>query len=71
MVSLLMMERLVQAVPASCRLVLVGDAEQLASVEAGAVLRDVIDGLGGADSAAVTRLTESHRFEGAIGELAE
>lgn len=71
MVSLLMMERLVQAVPATCRLVLVGDAEQLASVEAGAVLRDVIDGLGGSDGPSVTRLNESHRFEGAIGELAD
>lgn len=70
MVSLLMMERLVQAVAPTCRLILVGDADQLASVEAGAVLRDIIDGLEGAGVDAVTRLTESHRFAGAIGELA-
>ncbi|WP_374999431.1 exodeoxyribonuclease V subunit alpha [Aeromicrobium sp. CTD01-1L150] len=70
MVSLLMMERLVQAVSPTCRLVLVGDAEQLASVEAGAVLRDVIDGLADADTSAVTRLTSGHRFHGVIGDLA-
>lgn len=71
MVSLLMMERLVQAVPATCRLVLVGDADQLASVEAGAVLHDVVEGLGGVDSPWVTRLTRGHRFDGAISDLAE
>ncbi|MGJ9412573.1 exodeoxyribonuclease V subunit alpha [Aeromicrobium sp. CF4.19] len=71
MVSLLMMERLVQAVSPTCRLVLVGDAEQLASVEAGAVLRDVIDGLAGSAGETVTRLTRGHRFEGVIGDLAE
>lgn len=71
MVSLLMMERLVQAVPAGCRLVLVGDPEQLASVEAGAVLRDVVDGLGGDRSPAVTHLQHGHRFDGGIGELAQ
>lgn len=70
MVSLLMMERLVQAVPAGCRLVLVGDPEQLASVEAGAVLRDVVDGLGGDESPVVTQLNTGHRFDGAIGALA-
>ncbi len=70
MVSLLLMERLVQAVPSGCRLVLVGDAEQLASVEAGAVLRDVVEGLGGDDSPVVTHLQQSHRFDGGIGALA-
>ncbi|RYJ07138.1 MAG: exodeoxyribonuclease V subunit alpha [Actinomycetales bacterium] len=71
MVSLLMMERLVQAVPASCRLVLVGDADQLASVEAGAVLHDVVEGLGGLASPWVTRLSRGHRFDGAVSDLAE
>ncbi len=70
MVALLMTERLVQAVPSSCRLVLVGDAEQLASVEAGAVLRDVVDGLGGEKSPVVTHLRTGHRFDGGIGKLA-
>lgn len=70
MVSLLMMERLVQAVPASCRLVLVGDAEQLASVEAGAVLRDVVEGLSDQEGASVTTLQRGHRFSGTISDLA-
>lgn len=70
MVSLLMMERLVQAVPAACRLVLVGDAEQLASVEAGAVLRDVVEGLAHHRSASVTTLQRGHRFSGTISDLA-
>jgi exodeoxyribonuclease V alpha subunit len=42
MVSLSMMSRLVEAVRADARLILVGDPEQLASVEAGAVLGDVV-----------------------------
>lgn len=41
MVPLTMMSRLVQALRPSCRLVLVGDPDQLASVEAGAVLGDL------------------------------
>lgn len=70
MVSLLMMERLLQAVPSSCRLVLVGDSEQLSSVEAGAVLRDVVDGLGGTASPHVSHLSHGYRFAGPIGDLA-
>ena len=42
MVSLSLMAKLVEAVRADARLVLVGDPEQLASVEAGAVLGDVV-----------------------------
>jgi exodeoxyribonuclease V alpha subunit len=42
MVSLSLMASLVEAVRAGARLVLVGDAEQLASVEAGAVLGDIV-----------------------------
>ena len=42
MVSLSMMARLVEAVRSDARLILVGDPEQLASVEAGAVLGDVV-----------------------------
>ena len=43
MVSLTLMSRLVEALRADCRLVLVGDPDQLASVEAGAVLGDLVD----------------------------
>jgi exodeoxyribonuclease V alpha subunit len=42
MVSLSLMARLLEAVRPAARLVLVGDPEQLASVEAGAVLGDVV-----------------------------
>ena len=41
MVSLTMMARLLEAVRPDARLVLVGDPDQLSSVEAGAVLADV------------------------------
>jgi exodeoxyribonuclease V alpha subunit len=42
MVSLTMMARLVDALRPGCRLVLVGDPDQLASIEAGAVLGDLV-----------------------------
>lgn len=42
MVSLTMMSRLLEAVRPDARLVLVGDADQLTSVEAGAVLADLV-----------------------------
>ena len=44
MVDLALMAKLVAAVPASGRLVLLGDKDQLASVEAGAVLADLCNG---------------------------
>jgi exodeoxyribonuclease V alpha subunit len=67
MVSLTMMARLLEAVRPETRLVLVGDPDQLASVEAGAVLADLVDGLGEEKIAA---LKTSHRFGESIGELA-
>ncbi|MBI5895849.1 MAG: exodeoxyribonuclease V subunit alpha [Desulfobacterales bacterium] len=44
MIDLALMHQLVQAVPPEARLVLVGDKDQLASVEAGAVLGDICHG---------------------------
>ncbi|HYD47235.1 MAG TPA: exodeoxyribonuclease V subunit alpha [Terriglobales bacterium] len=41
MVDLALMRRLLDAVPAAARLILLGDKDQLASVEAGAVLGDI------------------------------
>ncbi|MDX8409432.1 MAG: exodeoxyribonuclease V subunit alpha [Mariprofundales bacterium] len=41
MVSLSLMARLVRALPPACRLILLGDRDQLASVEAGSVLGDI------------------------------
>jgi len=45
MVSLTMMARLLEAIRPDARLLLVGDPDQLASVEAGAVLADLLTGL--------------------------
>ncbi len=51
MVSLTMMARLLEAVRPDARLILVGDPDQLASVEAGAVLADLVAGLTAAPAA--------------------
>ena len=67
MVSLTMMARLLEAVRPDARLILVGDPDQLASVEAGAVLADLVDGLSDPKIAA---LKTSHRFGESIGKLA-
>ena len=42
MIDLALMERLLRAMPTGARLVLLGDADQLPSVDAGAVLRDLV-----------------------------
>jgi exodeoxyribonuclease V alpha subunit len=71
MVSLTMMARLLEAVRPDARLILVGDADQLTSVEAGAVLADLVDGLSARGDVRVAALRTSHRFGPAIGALAE
>ena len=70
MVSLTMMARLLEAVRPDSRLLLVGDPDQLASVEAGAVLADLVDGLAAVDDTPIARLTTSHRFGESIRALA-
>ncbi len=70
MVSLTMMARLVEAVRPDARLILVGDPDQLASVEAGAVLADLVAGLGTAAPSPVVALETTHRFGEEIGRLA-
>ena len=67
MVSLSLMARLLEAVRPDARLILVGDPEQLASVEAGAVMADVVSGLGDR----VSRLTSNYRFSGSLAALSE
>jgi exodeoxyribonuclease V alpha subunit len=67
MVSLTMMARLLEAVRPDAQLIFVGDPDQLASVEAGAVLADLVDGLG---EDKVAALKTSHRFGASIGALA-
>lgn len=59
MIDLAMMERLLRALSPSARLVLLGDADQLPSVEAGAVLRDLVE----ADADHAVRLTKSYRMD--------
>jgi len=71
MVSLTMMARLLEAVRADTRLILVGDPDQLASVEAGAVLSDLVQGLRSRAPATVAQLRTTHRFGAGIGDLAE
>ena len=70
MVSLTMMTRLVEAVRPDARLVLVGDPDQLASVEAGAVLGDLVAGLADRQPSPLAWLSTTHRFGERIGELA-
>ncbi|WP_165821131.1 exodeoxyribonuclease V subunit alpha [Nocardioides gansuensis] len=70
MVSLTMMARLLEAVRPDARLVLVGDPDQLSSVEAGAVLSDLVRGYAGRDDSPVAALATTHRFGAEIGRLA-
>ncbi|HHH38642.1 MAG TPA: exodeoxyribonuclease V subunit alpha [Sedimenticola sp.] len=67
MVDLALMSKLVQALPPQGSLVLLGDRDQLASVEAGSVLADLCDGA----PAHTWRLRQAHRFEKRLAGLAE
>ena len=73
MVSLPLMAALLAALRPACRLLLVGDPGQLASVEAGAVLADLVAAgvTAGAhdDAPLVQHLTHIYRHEGALAEL--
>ncbi len=71
MVSLTMMARLLEAVRQGSRLILVGDPFQLASVEAGAVLADLVDAVQEQTQVGVAALLTSHRYGESIGRLAE
>lgn len=61
MIDLGLADRLVRALPRSARLILVGDAHQLPSVEAGAVFRDLCAAAEG--SGAAVELTHSYRMD--------
>lgn len=69
MVPLTLMARVVQALKKDTRLVLVGDPHQLASVEVGVVLADLVEGLRGADTLA--ELTTNRRFGAGIAAAAD
>ena len=75
MLALPLMARLLAAVPEHCRLVLVGDPDQLRSIEVGTVLADLVAAgqPGGPLAGDVVRLVGQHRTgEGSpIGPLAE
>lgn len=73
MVPLLLMDALFESLRPSARLILLGDHDQLASVEAGSVLSDIVRTAdSGPLQSAVRRLTKSHRFDDTkgIGALA-
>jgi exodeoxyribonuclease V alpha subunit len=65
MVDLALMAKLFQAVPSSARLILLGDKDQLASVEAGAVLGDICSAA--TTDLVRTRSTASHSLPGESG----
>jgi exodeoxyribonuclease V alpha subunit len=74
MVSLSLMARLIEALRPDARLVLVGDAGQLASIEAGAVLGDIV-GDGGAAAPdgrrpGISVLVRGHRYGDEIARVA-
>jgi exodeoxyribonuclease V alpha subunit len=71
MVSLTMMARLLEAVRPDARLVFVGDPDQLSSVDAGAVLTDLVRGFEGRADSPVAALRTTHRYGAEIGQLAE
>ena len=66
MVDLPLMSKLVDALKKEARLILLGDKDQLASVESGAVLADLTRSL----AANTVELLKSHRFGGIIKDLA-
>ncbi|MBU1567208.1 MAG: exodeoxyribonuclease V subunit alpha [Proteobacteria bacterium] len=67
MVDLAMMSKLVDAIKPGARLILLGDKDQLASVESGAVLGDFIKSL----PRNTVELQKTYRFEASIKGLAE
>jgi len=68
MVDVHLMRALLEALSDECRLVLLGDKDQLPSVDAGAVLGDVVAGF---DNRTVVQLVTSNRFTGALADCAQ
>ena len=67
MVDINLMQALLSALDDDCRLVLLGDGDQLPSVDAGAVLGDLVGGVG---DEVVVKLSKSNRFRGRLAECA-
>lgn len=70
MLSLPLLADLLGAVPRAAGVVLVGDPDQLASVEVGAVLSDVVAAAAAGAGVVVTTLATPHRFDADAGGLA-
>jgi exodeoxyribonuclease V alpha subunit len=66
MVDLALMAKLLDALPAAARLILVGDRDQLASVEAGSVLGDICSGKRPSEHAAPRRSTSTSDRTGEV-----
>ncbi len=65
MIDLPLMLRLFEALPDSCRILLLGDKDQLASVDVGSVLSDILEASASEESAlaaSVEHLTKTYRF---------
>jgi exodeoxyribonuclease V alpha subunit len=71
MIDLGLLDEVVHRARADARIVLVGDADQLASVNVGAALRDVVAAAELPRSGLVTRLTVNHRFDPVIALAAD
>jgi exodeoxyribonuclease V alpha subunit len=67
MVDLALMSKVVDALKPQARLILLGDKDQLASVESGAVLADISLSM----PEHTVELIKSHRFQGEIKQLAD
>ncbi len=70
MVALPLLCKLFDALPERCRVILLGDHDQLASVEPGAVLADIVDAAaltGSLLRTAVVTLDKNYRFSGESG----
>ncbi|MGW8381047.1 ATP-dependent RecD-like DNA helicase [Streptomyces sp. ODS28] len=66
MLDLLLANKLIKAVPPGAHLLLVGDVDQLPSVGAGEVLRDLLDGAGPVPSVRLTRIFRQAQQSGVV-----
>ncbi|MFC3096050.1 exodeoxyribonuclease V subunit alpha [Alteromonas sediminis] len=72
MIDLSLMARLFRALPDRCVLIMLGDANQLPSVESGNVLKELVDAASHPEAPYdVVTLNKSYRFGGALGEFAD
>ncbi|HUD69285.1 MAG TPA: exodeoxyribonuclease V subunit alpha [Acidimicrobiales bacterium] len=67
MVSLPLLAATLGKARPDARVILVGDPDQLASIEVGAVLADVVEAAAASSGVVVSTLTTAHRFEDARG----